>query len=109
MFRLQCDPPWFYLLKSGVKPVEGRKNTPKYQKIQVGDPIEFFWGDESFQAIVTQIRRYDTLEDYLKDVTIQKALPGVASFEDAVRIYLQWSSREEIENLGFLGIFIVPI
>ena len=105
---LHCQEPWFSLLRSGKKTVEGRKNSPKYQHIKAGDYIKFHVGQESFLAVVTEVRRFASLEEYLRGVTVEKALPGIASFEDAVRIYLQWNTRQEIEKDGFLGIFIKP-
>lgn len=107
--RIECQEPWLSFLRSGTKPVEGRKNSPKFREIKVGDLIEFYYGKDSFQSAVVGISRFDTLEDYLKTVTIEKALPGVSSFEEAVRIYLQWSTPEEIAQRGFLGIFVKPL
>ena len=106
IFQLVCDEPWFSFIRKGIKPVEGRKNSPKYQKIQVDDFIDFSNGKEHFRVIVTEIRVYTSLEGYLNDVTIQKALPTISSFEDAVKIYHQWSTPDEIQTHGFLGIFV---
>lgn len=110
-FHLKCEEPWFSLIRQGVKPVEGRKNSPKHSTIQKADFIEFSNGSESFLTIVTDIKQYPTLDEYLHGVTIQKALPGVASFEEAKRVYLKWSTPEEIESYGFLAIFVkvVPV
>jgi len=108
--QLICDEPWFSFIKSGIKPVEGRKNSPKYQGIQVGDVIEFTnENGESFKAKIVEIRKYPSLVAYLEDTTIEKALPGVASLDDAIKIYHQWSTHEEIELHGFLGIFVEPM
>lgn len=104
--RMECQEPWFSLLRSGIKPVEGRKNSPKYQGIQVGDEIEFYYGNESFQARVTDIKRFPTLEAYLNGVTVEKALPGITSFDEGLEIYLQWNTHEQIARWGFLGIFV---
>ena len=106
VFQMICDEPWFSFIRKGIKPVEGRKNSPKYQKIKVADLIDFSNGKEHFRAIVTEIRSYASLEGYLNDVTVQKALPSVSSFEDAVKIYHQWSTPNEIQTHGFLGIFV---
>lgn len=106
--QLICDDPWFSFIKQGIKPVEGRKNSPKNQKIKAGDFINFSNGSENFLARVIEIRRYSTLEEYLTDVTYSKALPGISSFDEAREIYLQWSKPEEIRLNGFLGIFIKP-
>jgi ASC-1-like (ASCH) protein len=109
VIKLICDDPWFTYIRNGLKPVEGRKNTPKHQKIQVGCLIDFSNGKESFLASVVEIRSYPTLEAYLNDVTFQKALPGISSFEEAMKVYHQWSTPEEIQKHGFLGIFVKPI
>jgi ASC-1-like (ASCH) protein len=109
VFQLICEEPWFSLIRQGIKPVEGRKNSPKHQKIKINDLIDFSNGKEHFRTIVTEIRSYTSLKDYLNNVTIQKALPYVSSFEEALKIYHQWSTPDEIETHGFLGIFIKPI
>lgn len=106
IFQMVCDEPWFSFIRKGIKPVEGRKNSPKYRQIKVGDLIDFSNGQERFRVIVTEIRSYVSLEDYLNDVTVQKALPSVSTFEEAVKIYHQWSTPEEILTHGFLGIFM---
>jgi ASC-1-like (ASCH) protein len=109
VIKLICDDPWFTYIRSGLKPVEGRKNTPKNQTIHTGCLIEFSNGKEIFLASVLEIRSYSTLEAYLNDVTFPMALPGLSSFEEAVKVYHQWSTPDEIEKYGFLGIFVKPI
>ncbi|CUI16101.1 hypothetical protein PNK_0473 [Candidatus Protochlamydia naegleriophila] len=108
-FNIHCDDPWFSYIRQGVKPVEGRKKTHSYKRIQVGDNINFSNGTDSFMAKVTEIREYDTIEQYLEDVTLEKALPGIATLEEALGIYYQWSPKEKISQYGFLGIFIHPV
>lgn len=92
------------MLKEGKKPVEGRKNSPFYQKIKVGDRIEFFEGSRSFFCEVVGINRYPSIEDYLIHETMERALPGIPYFAEGVLIYLAWNTREEIAKWGFLGI-----
>lgn len=108
VFQMHCDEPWFSLILKGIKPVEGRKNSPKHQQIRTGDFIEFSNGSQKFLSLVTEVRSYASLEDYLEDVTVQKALPTVSSLEEAIKIYRQWSTPEEIQKYGFLGIFVKP-
>lgn len=107
-FNIHCDDPWFSLIQAGTKPVEGRKKTHSYTKIKAGDQIKFSNGKDSFLADVTEIRDYPSIEKYLEDVTIEKALPGVKSLEEALAIYYEWSSEEKIRQYGFLGIFVKP-
>ena len=107
--EMHCEDPWFTYISQGLKPVEGRKNTPAYQTIQAGDQINFTNGKENFLANVIEVRKYDSLEQYFKDVGLEKALPGTKSIEDGLNIYYQWSSKEKIKQYGFLGIFVKPI
>ena len=107
--NMHCEDPWFSYIRQGIKPVEGRKGTHSYKKIKVGDKINFINGNDNFLADVTEIREYPSLEDYLKDVTPEVALPGIKTIKDAVDVYLQWSSEEKIRQYGFLGIFIKPL
>ena len=109
VLQVHCQDPWFSLIKEGIKTVEGRKNTHTYKKLQEGSLINFSNGKESFQAVVTEVRQYPSLEKYLEDVTLEKALPGISSFEEALAIYYQWMTAEEIKQYGFLGIFIKPV
>lgn len=108
-FNIHCKDPWFSLIRQGVKPVEGRKNTHTYKKIKVGDHINFTNGEESFVALVTEIRNYASLEEYFSDVTLEKALPGVKTVEEGLAIYHEWSTPENIKQYGFLGIFVKPV
>ena len=108
-FDIHCDDPWFTYIRQGIKPVEGRKKTHSYKKIKAGDQINFSNGQESFFANVTEIREYDSIEKYLEDVSLENALPGIKSIEEALNIYYQWSTEEKVRQYGFLGIFITPI
>jgi ASC-1-like (ASCH) protein len=109
MMSIHCEDPWFSLVRDGVKTVEGRKGTHSYKKIKVGDFLNFTNGMEGFVAEVTDVRSYTTLEEYLEDVTVEKALPGVKTMEEALTTYRQWSTDEQIKAYGFLGIFVTPL
>ena len=109
IFNIHCEEPWFSFIRQGIKPVEGRKATHTYKKIKVGDQIQFINGSDSFIAEVTEIRTYDSLETYFEDVGLEKALPGIATLEEGLNIYYQWSTKEKIKEYGFLGIFIKPV
>lgn len=108
-YNIHCDDPWFTMIRQGVKPVEGRKGTHTYKKIKAGDRINFSNGKESFLADVTEVRSYASIEEYLQDVTVEKALPGVKTVQEALDIYFQWSTEEKIRQYGFLGIFVKPL
>ena len=41
--------------------------------------------------------------------TIERALPGIKTIEEARALYYQWNSEDEIRKYGFLGIQIKPM
>lgn len=100
--------PYHSLIKSGRKPVEGRKMSPKWLQIKVGDIITMTCENkESFNVLVTGITKYfsdDSLKDYLIGETLERCLPGITSIEEGKNIYLQWSTKEEIDKYGMMGI-----
>lgn len=104
---IDCSEPWFSLLKNGEKKVEGRKRTSKWIDIQAGDTVTFRNGKDTFTKRVIGITTYsgeNSLRDYLIAEGLDRALPGVTSIDEGERIYLQWSTKEEIAQYGFMGI-----
>lgn len=104
--------PTFDLIRSGVKTVEGRKNSEKYQKYKKGDTLIFICGDEMLKTEITYVNKYKTVEDYLREETLEKALPCVKTIKEGVKIYNLWTREKDREKLrkrygyGFLGIGI---
>jgi len=104
--------PTFDMIKSGIKTVEGRKFSPKYQKYNIGDRLVFLYGNEKLTTLITDIKKYKTVEDYLKTETLKKALPCINRIQKGIEIYNTWTSPEERQNLlnkygySFLGIHI---
>lgn len=105
---IDCEDPWFSLLEKGIKPVEGRKGKEKYISLKSGDTIRFQCtnSERSFIATVQRVDRFNNLVDYLNEVTLEKALPGISTLEEGIRIYSAWSAPEEIQKLGFVAIWI---
>jgi len=107
MKQIHCQEPWFSKIKHGIKKIEGRKNSPTYAQLKPGHMVQFYCQKDSFFAEIVKIVAYPTLEDYLKIEGIQNALPGIASFQDAVDVYLGFNSREELQKYnGFLAIHV---
>ncbi len=88
--------------------MEGRKGVQKYRDLKPGDQVCFqcTGTKKTFLASVEKVDCFDSIDDYLKEVTVEKALPGVKTFEEALQIYSQWSTPEQIQQLGFVGIWI---
>lgn len=108
IFNIHCDDPWFTCIKQGRKIVTGRKKTHSYKKIKVGDQINFSNGTDSFVVDVTELRDYASTEQYLRDIPLEKVLPGVKSIQEGLDIYHEWNTEEKIKQYGLLAIFVKP-
>lgn len=109
---MDVSEPWFSHIRSGAKTVEGRKKSPTWENIRVGDVIVIKCNTESFNVVVTNIVEYhgeDPLTAYLLGEGISNCLPGIVSLSDARAVYLQWSTEAEIKAMGMLGIHIQRI
>lgn len=102
--------PTYTFIKEGIKTVEGRKNSEKYQAYKKGDTLIFTCDGEELKTEITYIHRYKTVEDYLRRETLKKALPCVKTVKEGVEIYNLWTKKKDREKLrkkygfGFLGI-----
>src|SRR5438067_2389047 len=100
---IDVSEPWFSLLASGRKPVEGRHKVecyavtggPRWQYLDVGDIILFRDADNTtrtFRGQVVELTNYigeRALQDYLEAETLDRTLPGITSLAEGEQIYLQ--------------------
>lgn len=98
---LSIQAPYFDFIASGIKTVEGRKNSPKYQEYKVGDTLIFTSGNKECATTITYIRKYNDVDDYLTAETLAKALPGIHLMDEGIRIYnniYPLKDRKELMN-----------
>lgn len=97
---------WFDLLVSGVKPIEGRKKTPKWEKLKVDQTLEVTRKETQEVRLfkITHINEHDSLMKYLITEGLHRCLPGINTIEEAIMIYRQWSTPQELEQYKFLAI-----
>jgi ASC-1-like (ASCH) protein len=114
-YKLIVSEPYFTLLREGKKVVEGRKKSPTWKDMQVGDRLIISSPSTegkaaTFQAVVSGINYYsgeNSLRSFLECETLARTLPGVTSFEEAERIYTGFlGSKEEIAKYGMMAIQI---
>jgi ASC-1-like (ASCH) protein len=104
--------PYHGLIKSGRKPVEGRKISGRWSKLRRGDIITMTSpGKDSFRVEIVHINFYlpstgDPLTFYLENETLIRALPNVDDIDEGRQVYLQWSTEEEIKSMGMMGIVV---
>lgn len=106
---MNVSEPYYSLIKSGDKKVEGRKISPTWSKVRKDDEIIMRNGDESFKTRVKSVTMYlpsigEPLTAYLEGETLERTLPNVNSIEDGRNIYLQWSTEDEINEMGMMSI-----
>lgn len=116
-YEMSIAEPYFSLILNKIKPVEGRKMSPTWIKLVPGNILLITCpGKYPFYAEITKINYYpknsgefDPLTNYLICEGLNQALPGVKTLTEARNIYLQWSSLDEINSYGMMGIHLNPI
>ncbi|MBS0648792.1 MAG: ASCH domain-containing protein [Verrucomicrobia bacterium] len=111
IFRLRA--PYFSMVQSGRKTVEGRLNKPDLHNLKVGERIRFQRENEVKHFVdvrVISLRQYPTFREMLKREGLNRCLPDVKTVEEGVQIYHSFPSYRENEMLyGALAIGIHPI
>jgi ASC-1-like (ASCH) protein len=118
---IYCSDPWFSLIQSGVKTVEGRKNSPSWNRLKAGDSL-LFVEPEAIQSSprlflmrIVSVAVYapgpGALRRYLEGETLARALPGVQTLEAAELVFysppINWTPTE-VEEYGMLALRLEP-
>jgi len=105
-FIIECENPWFNLIKEGKKTIEGRINNNKYNKIKNCDIIQLVnhENNDSIKLLVTTINKYNTFADMLEHETLDKVLPNIDTLEEGIQIYRKYYKLEVEIKKGVLAI-----
>lgn len=112
---IDVSEPWFSLLASGRKPVEGIKWSPRWQYLDVGDIILFRDVDNparTFRAQIIELTNYigdRALQDFLEAETLDRTLPGVVTLSEGEQIYLRRWNPEDMALYALYGILALTI
>lgn len=113
--KIDIDERWIDSIIKGEKIVEGKKNSPKTQQLQleIGDTIKFVSPTRTVRAKITDMRHYEgrsCLKRYLKTETLKRTLPGVKTIKEGIKIYMSkpinWTQKE-LDDYGVLAIEFV--
>lgn len=100
--------PWFSLIASGVKTVEGRLEKGDFLNLTAGSVIVWTNDDLGFSrkaaTKVASVKRYPTFRAYLRGETVAKALPTVKSVDKGVSIYRAYYDSAAEKEHGVLAI-----
>jgi len=100
--------PWFTLIESGLKTVEGRLYKGRFVDFKRGDTVKWFVEGtkrECFTEIV-DIVRYSSFEDMLHKETVKHVLPGVPDVESGVNVYRKFYTKEKEAEYGVQAIHV---
>jgi ASC-1-like (ASCH) protein len=106
--QLGVSQPWFSHIRDGSKTVEGRLNRGKFQAIKTGHIVVIrCTGHDRIKplvAVVKDIVRYDTFDQYLSHEGLVHTLPGVHTIREGVQVYRQFYSEEDERTFGIAAI-----
>uniref|UniRef100_K7M3K3 ASCH domain-containing protein n=1 Tax=Glycine max TaxID=3847 RepID=K7M3K3_SOYBN len=80
-------------LNDGLKPIEGRCASGKYNRIKSGSLILF-----NKSVVMSGVRQYPTSFALLEAESLGKVLPGVESSEEGVKVYRRFYTEKEQAN-----------
>ncbi len=112
IYEKHLSEPWFSLVKSGKKTVEGRLIKSDFAKMVIGDIIKFYNKvDKSdiFQVEITKIRKYNTFKEMITKERLKNVLPTIKKIEDGVKIYHDIYNEEDEKKYNVVAIRMVLI
>ena len=107
--EMKLQPEYFNFILNGTKRIEIRLNDEKRQNIKLGDKIKFLKEpdlNESFEAQVIGLLRYNSFEDMFKDFDISILSDKSMTKEELISVLEQFYTKEKQEKYGVLGIRI---
>lgn len=99
---------WFRLILIGKKTVEGKKNSPSWSGVRVGDYLKFTdeSNGDSITKMVDHISYYPDVASYLADEGLDVTLPGITTIQNGLDIYLKptgfWDPSD-VEEFGIVA------
>jgi ASC-1-like (ASCH) protein len=104
----------FDALKAGIKTVETRPATPKYQKIKSGDILVCVSLDtkEKVEKIVLRVRKYNSVKEMAVKEDPNKILPGVKTGEELEKIFKDFKrkwGKSYADKLDRFGVLVFEI
>lgn len=108
-YEMKLQPKYYNFILNGTKRIEIRLFDEKRQQIKIGDTIKFLKEpnlNESFNAKVTVLLRYNTFEDMFRDFNISVLSDKSMTKEELINILEQFYTKEKQKQYGVLGIRI---
>ena len=104
--EMKLQPEYFNFILNGTKRIEIRLNDEKRQNIKLGDKIKFLKEpdlNESFEAQVIGLLRYNSFEEMFKDYDISILSDKSMTKEELISVLEQFYTKEKQEKYGVIG------
>lgn len=107
--EIKIQPEYYNFIINGTKRIEIRLFDEKRQQIKIGDVIKFLKEpelNESFNAKVIGLLRYNSFEEMFKDFDISILSDESMTKDELISVLEQFYTKEKQEKYGVLGIRI---
>ena len=107
--KMKLRPEYFDFILNGTKRIEIRLYDEKRKQIKIGDTIKFLKEPElndSFNAKVIGLLRYNSFEDMFKDYDISVLSDKAMTKKQLINVLEQFYTKEKQKQYGVLGIRI---
>lgn len=107
--EMKLQPEYYNFILNGTKRIEIRLYDEKRQQIKIGDIIKFLKEpelNESFNAKVIGLLRYNSFEEMFKDFDISILSDESMTKDELISVLEQFYTKKKQEKYGVLGIRI---
>ena len=107
--EMKLQPEYYNFILNGTKRIEIRLFDEKRQQIKIGDTVKILKEpelNESFNAKVIGLLRYNTFEDMFKDFDISVLSDSSMTKAELIAVLEQFYTKEKQKQYGVLGIRI---
>ena len=109
MHEMKLQEEYYNYILNGTKRIEIRLYDEKRRKVKLGDTIKFLKEpnlNESFNAKVIGLLRYNTFEDMFKDFDISILADKSMTKEELLKVLEKFYTKDKQKEYGVLGIRI---
>ena len=102
--EMKLQPEYFNFILNGTKRIEIRLNDEKRQNIKLGDKIKFLKEpdlNESFEAQVIGLLRYNSFEEMFKDYDISILSDKSMTKEELISVLEQFYTKKNKKSMVF--------
>ncbi len=99
--EINVQEPYFSLIRSGQKTVEGRLAKEKFLKLKVGDTVLI---NNSVMVELISTNLYPSFRSMLESEGLFKVLPNVINLDEGEQVYYRFYSKLDENQLGVLAL-----